>query len=223
MPARHPTGPAPWASGLPRLLGAGAPAVLCVLLPLAGHLLNRCHAPRWILAAAVMSAAVPGAVLLTRRRLSDAQALGILLAAQLVADLAYTLPGACRAMTGGQGAAPGPMALTGHMAEGGPPAGVLFAGHLITLLIAARLLGCAERLRGRGGPLLALVRRLLRCVRTVLGRVRGTGPRVTARTGAAALRSAVLARRGGGRAPPALGRALPGPRRAVPYGVPSLP
>ena len=198
------TGSASPASGALRGLRAGAMAVLCVLLPLAGHALNQCHAPRWVIAAAVAVVAVPGAVLLTRRRLTDAQVIGVLLAAQIASHLAYSLPGACQAMTGtGRQEAPlGLSALVEHGADGGPPTGVLMAGHLVTVIIAARLLGVTERLLWQSKSLVAVVRRLLLFVWTVLGRVHGSGPQVAACVSTSPLRSVVLARRGEGRAPP---------------------
>ncbi|MGV4890280.1 hypothetical protein ACSR0Z_27425 [Streptomyces viridosporus] len=217
------TGSASPASGALRGLRAGVLAVLCVLLPLAGHTLSRCHAPRWAVAAAVAVVAVPGAVVLTRRRLTDAQVIGVLLTAQLASHLAYALPGACRAMTGRQGAASGVAAMVEHGAEAGPPAGVLLAGHLIAVVIAARLLGFTEQLLWRSRPLLAVVRRLLLFVWTVLGRVHGTGPRATARVSASPLRSVVLAGRGEGRAPPLRERVSFAPLRPMPIGGLLLP
>lgn len=83
------------ASGVLRGLRAGLLAVLCVLLPLAGHVLAQCHAPRWIIVAAMAAVAVPGAVLLTRRRLTDTPVLTVLAVAQPACHAAYSLPGAC--------------------------------------------------------------------------------------------------------------------------------
>ncbi|MFH8699397.1 hypothetical protein [Streptomyces chartreusis] len=65
----RPTGNASPASGAMRGLRSGVLAALCVLLPLVGHVLTRCHAPRWIIVAAMAAVALPGAMLLTRRRL----------------------------------------------------------------------------------------------------------------------------------------------------------
>ncbi|EGX57975.1 hypothetical protein SZN_20247, partial [Streptomyces zinciresistens K42] len=103
----RPPGPASPASGALRGLRAGALAVLCALLPFGWHVLSRGHAPRWVLAAVVTAVAVPGAALLNRRRLTDAQAVGVLLAAQFAAHLAWVLPGAGRpAATGPRSLAP---------------------------------------------------------------------------------------------------------------------
>lgn len=66
-----------------RGLRAGSLAVLCVSLPLAAHLLARCQAPVWAVVAAVAVVAVPAAVVLTRRRLSDNQVVGVLAVSQL--------------------------------------------------------------------------------------------------------------------------------------------
>ncbi|MGC5034980.1 hypothetical protein ACPXCS_09020 [Streptomyces sp. DT190] len=191
----RPTGSVSPAFGALRGLRAGVLAVLCVLLPSACHVLDRCHAPRWIAVATVAGVAVPGCRYLTRRRLTDAQVLGALLAAQAAAHTAYALPGACRAAE-----------------HATPPAGVLLAGHLITAVVAARLLGVTERLLGRSRPLPAAVPRLLLFVRPLLGRVHGPGPRVTVRASASPLRSALLVRLHEGRAPP-----LPGITPVPPF------
>ncbi|MEU3850371.1 hypothetical protein [Streptomyces sp. NPDC029554] len=184
MRSLWPTGPASPASGVLRGLRAGFLAVLCVLLPAACHVLERCHAPRWTVAATVAAVALPGCLFLTRRRLSDAQVLGVLLAAQAAAHAAYA-PGVCRA--------------AGHVT---PPAGVLLAGHLIAAVLAARLLGLTERLLRQSRPLLTAVRRLLLFVWPLLGRAHGAGPRGTVRESASPLRQALLERLHEGRAPP---------------------
>ncbi|MGC0206715.1 hypothetical protein [Streptomyces levis] len=185
MRSLWPTGPASPASGALRGLRAGFLAVLCVLLPSACHVLDRCHAPRWTVVATIAAVALPGCLFLTRRRLSDAQVLGALLAAQATAHAAYALAGVCRA--------------AGHAT---PPAGALLAGHLITAVVAARLLGVTERLLRQGRPLFTAVRRLLLFAWPLLGRVHGPGPRITVRESASPLRSALLARLHEGRAPP---------------------
>ncbi|MFI2410561.1 hypothetical protein [Streptomyces sp. NPDC018947] len=218
------TGSASPASGALRGLRAGVLAVLCVLLPLAGHALNQCHAPRWVVAAAVAGVAVPGAALLTRRRLTDTQVAGVLLAAQIASHLAYSLPGACRAMTDGREPPLGLSAVAEHGTDGGPPAGVLVAGHLITVFLAARLLGVTERLLWQSKSLPAVVRGLLLFAWAVLGRrEHGTGPRGAAHVSASPLRSAVLARRGEGRAPPSARCARFASFRPLPIGGPVLP
>ncbi|MFI8165280.1 hypothetical protein ACIGAN_02850 [Streptomyces sp. NPDC085931] len=100
-----------------------------MLLPSACHVLDRCHAPRWTVVAAIAAVAVPDCQFLTRRRLTDAQVLGALSTAQAAAHAAYALPNTALG--------------AGHAT---PPAGVLLAGHLITAVVAARLLGLTERL-----------------------------------------------------------------------------
>ncbi|MCZ0983304.1 hypothetical protein O1L60_41410 [Streptomyces diastatochromogenes] len=89
----HPASPAPPAVGLLRGLRAGALAVLCVLLPLAGHAFSQGHAPRWLVVVAAAVVAVPGAVFVTRRRLTDTQLFGAFAASQLAYHVAYALPG----------------------------------------------------------------------------------------------------------------------------------
>ncbi|MDT9698378.1 hypothetical protein [Streptomyces sp. P17] len=209
-PLRSPA-PASPASGVLRGLRAGALAVLCVLLPLAGHALSQCHAPRWIIVAAVAAVAVPGAVVLTRRRLTDSQVVGVLAAAQIAYHVAYSLPGACQAVTGQGAVAGGLPTVVEHGAASGPPAGVLLAGHLVTLVIAARLLGVTERLLWKSRPLLTAVRRLLLFVWPLLGRAHGTAPRATCVESSAPLRSTMLARLREGRAPPGHARAFRAP------------
>ncbi|MGO4424059.1 hypothetical protein AB4Z54_36550, partial [Streptomyces sp. MCAF7] len=65
------------ASGVLRGVRAGVLAVLCVLLPLVGHVLSQGHTPRWAVVAAMALVAVPGAAVLTRWRLTDTQLLGV--------------------------------------------------------------------------------------------------------------------------------------------------
>ncbi|MET8826493.1 hypothetical protein ABZX40_28200 [Streptomyces sp. NPDC004610] len=212
-PAARSAGGGSPASGVLRGLRAGVLAAVCVLLPLMGHVLARCHAPGWLIVAAVAGVAVPGALLLTRRRLTDAQVIGALAAAQIAAHSAYALPG-------GDGSA----ALLEH--GGGPPSGVLFAGHLVAALLAARLLGLGERLLWQSGPVLAAVHRLLVFVWPRLAPGYGNGPRVVAVEETTPLRSATRVRRPAGRAPPgSWGADLthPIPFRPMPIGGPALP
>ncbi|MCX4920030.1 hypothetical protein [Streptomyces sp. NBC_00687] len=209
------------ASGVLRGTRAGALAVLCVLLPLAGHVLSRGHAPGWVIVAAVAAVAVPGATFLTRRRLTDAQLFGVLAAAQLAYHVAYFLPGACAA-AGSPGGSSIPWLEHGTLS--GPPPEVLLGGHLVTLLLTARLLGVTERLLWQSKPLLAAVRRLLLLVWPLLGRLYGTGPQQKAvRESTVPLRSALVARLNEGRAPPRLMPSLASPLRPVPIGGPILP
>ncbi|MGA5894610.1 hypothetical protein [Streptomyces venetus] len=212
-----PTGDASPASGVLRGMRAGVLAALCVLLPLTGHVLSRCHAPRWIIVAAIVVVAVPGAAVLTRRRLTDTQVFGALTAAQVASHLAYTLPGACHA------------AWPEHGPDVGPPSGVLLTGHLITLLLAARLLGITEQLLWQSRSLQTAVRRLLLLLLLLqlgplLRRPHGTtGPRVPLPENATPLRSNVPARLPDGRAPPRRERTRPALLRPVPTGGLLLP
>ncbi len=172
---------------------------------MAGHVLSRSHCPGWVVVAATAAVAVPGAVLLTRRRLSDAQVLGVLVAAQLAHHAAYSLPGACAAVTARGAEACGVLSWpVGHDTAAGAPTGVLLAGHLVSVLLAARLLGVTERLLWQGWPL-------------------RTGPRVTVRESAAPLRSAVLVRLIEGRGPPRGGVRPLALFRPLPIGGPRLP
>ncbi|WP_329445986.1 hypothetical protein [Streptomyces canus] len=93
-------GPGSPAYGALRGLRAGVLAVLCVLLPLAGHVLSQCHMPQWIIVAATAAVALPGAAVLTRHRLTDTQLLGVPALAQLAYHVAYSLPGACASVAG---------------------------------------------------------------------------------------------------------------------------
>ncbi|MEU6919366.1 hypothetical protein [Streptomyces olindensis] len=220
----RPTDSASPAAGVLRGLRAGVLAVLGVLLPTAGHVLFRSHCPGWVVVAVTAAVAVPGAVLLTRRRLSDAQVLGVLLAAQFAHHAAYSLPGACAAVTvRGADACGGLPWPVGHDTAAGSPTWALVAGHVVSVVLAARLLGVTERLLWQGRPLLAAVRRVLLFVRPLLGRVHGTGPRVTVRESAAPLRSAVLVRLIEGRGPPPGGKGPLVPVRPLPIGGPCLP
>ncbi|MFI6373351.1 hypothetical protein [Streptomyces sp. NPDC050546] len=224
MRPHRPRGPASPASGVLRGLRAGVLAVLCVLLPLAGHVLAQCHAPRWIIVAGTVAVAVPGAAVLTRRRLTDAQALAVLAAAQLAFHAAYSLPGACLAVAD-QGGSAGLSRLVEHDAVAGPSHGVALAGHAVTLLLAARLLGLTERLLWQSGTLCAVVRRLLLFLWPLLGGRHGNGPQVPVRESAAPPVSALLVRLNEGRAPPRHGRGpfVPPLLRPTPTGGPRLP
>ncbi|MFE2293011.1 hypothetical protein [Streptomyces sp. NPDC059452] len=218
MPPLRPPGPASPAAGVVRGLRAGALAALCVSLPLVGHLLARCRAPVWVLLAAVAGVAVPAAVVLTRRRLSDTQVVGVLAASQLAYQLAYALPGVCRAV--GTGGVP---LWTGHGANTHVPSGVLLSGQLVALLVAARALGLTERLLGQGRPLLAAVGRLLALVRPpAQDDLRVPWPQGGHRGRTRRPKSAVLARLRSGRAPPPGGLAPP-LSRTVPAGGLCLP
>ncbi|MFJ8490440.1 hypothetical protein ACIRBZ_19095 [Streptomyces sp. NPDC094038] len=201
-PLLPPMRPASPASGVLRGARAAVLAVLCVLLPLAGHVLAQGHAPRWAPVAAMALVAVPGAAVLTRKRLTDAQLTGVLAAAQLACHAAYSLPGACAAVSAPGGGTGGFPSLIEHDALTGPPSGVLLAGHLVTLVLAARLLGTTDQLLWQSRPLWAAVRRVLLFVWPLLGRVHGTGPRPELVESTSPPRSAVPTRLREGRAPP---------------------
>ncbi|TYR63671.1 hypothetical protein FY004_15565 [Streptomyces parvus] len=194
------------ASGVLRGVRAAVLAMLCVLLPMAGHALTLGHAPQWVVVAMVGLVAVPGAVFLTRRRLTDGQLLGVLVAAQVAHHATYALPGMCRAAAGAD-ATSNLSAWVGHGATLRLPEGVLLSGHVIALVVAARVLGLTEQMLWRSRPLVDVVVRLLAFVRPLVV-VRGNGPRRRLRTAGTSLKSAVLVRLRFGRAPPRAGGLL---------------
>ncbi|MEV6996640.1 hypothetical protein AB0N62_02925 [Streptomyces sp. NPDC093982] len=206
MSTHRPRGALSPASGVLRGLRASVLAVLCVLLPLAGHVLAQCHAPRWIITGGIAAVAVPSAVVLTRRRLTDNQVLAVLAVAQLAYHAAYSLPGACAVVTE-QGASTGDLSrLVEHDAVAGPPAGVLLGGHLVMLLLAARLLGLTERLLWQSRSVLTVVRRWLLSLWPLLRGGHATGPRTAMPQSTAPLVSTLLVRQNEGRAPPRAGQ-----------------
>ncbi|WP_425897997.1 hypothetical protein [Streptomyces globisporus] len=175
-------------------------AVLCVLLPMAGHALTLGHAPQWVVVAMVGLVAVPGA-------------------AQVAHHATYALPGMCRAAAGADAASDVP-AWVEHGATLQLPEGVLLSGHVIALVVAARMLGLTEQMLWRSRPMLDLMLRLLAFVRPLLV-VRGNGPQRGLRTAGTLLKSAVLVRLRSGRAPPRAGGLLVR-SRPVPVGRPVL-
>ncbi|MFJ3901639.1 hypothetical protein [Streptomyces sp. NPDC090025] len=188
-------------AGVLRGLRAGVLAVLCVLLPWGGHLLAWCHAPDAVIVAVVAAVAVPSALVLTRRRLTDAQVALVLGASQTTFHLAYAFPGSGRPTGAGL-----PFWLE-HGAAAGPPPTVVLAGHLVTLLIAARVLGVTERLLWQGRSVLdAGLRRLLRALWLRLCALapapHGPGPVRRGPDRTRRLTGAVLTRLKPGRAPP---------------------
>lgn len=211
------------AYGVLRGMRAGMLAALCVLLPVAGHVLSQGHTPRWAVVATTGVVGALGTAVLTRRRLTDTQLLVALAAAQLAYHAVYSLPGACAAVTAQGGSTGGLSWLVEHDTVAGPPPGILLAGHLVTLLLAARLLGITERLLWQGRPLLAAVRRLLLFLWPLLGRTNATGPQATIRTSVAPLRSAESVRLNEGRAPPHRGISPLALSRPLPLGGPCLP
>ncbi|WP_242575570.1 hypothetical protein [Streptomyces sp. NP-1717] len=181
-----------------RGVAAGALAVLCVLLPLVCHALSQGHAPGWMLLATMACLGLPAALCLTGSRLSDNQVLAALAAAQLAYHVAYSLPGACAAVTDPAGL----RGLLEHGPAGGPPPEVLVGGQLVTLLIAARLLGVTERLVWHGKPVLAALRRLLQFVRPTRHAGHGPRPDSRAREDSVPTAATVMAGPQAGRAPP---------------------
>ncbi|MCX5302740.1 hypothetical protein OG304_04640 [Streptomyces sp. NBC_00160] len=180
---------------------AGVSAVLCVLLPLAGHALAQGRTPQWLIIALLVVITVPAALVLTRRKLTDTQLLVAFAAAQLAYHLAYSLPAACVAVAEGSGASCLPQ-LVEHDAASGPPHGVLLGGHLITLLLAARLLGLSRQLLWCSTPLVEAMHRVLRFVWPPLSGTAGTGPEASFAESSHPLTSALLVRLQAGRAPP---------------------
>jgi hypothetical protein len=177
-------------------------AVLCVLLPLAGHVLVQCHTPPWIIVVALAAVAVPSAFALTRRRVSDAQLLGALAVSQVAYHVVYSLPGACAQMAGADGGTGGFAGLIEHSAVSDPPPGVTVAGHLVALALAARLLGLSEQLLWHSTPSLAAMRRLLSFLWPLLRSEDGCGPRPGFAEGTTPLRPVELVWLNAGRAPP---------------------
>ncbi|WP_407835928.1 hypothetical protein ACE1OC_05065 [Streptomyces sp. DSM 116496] len=192
------------ARGLVRGLRAGVLAALCVLLPMTGHLLSQGHMPRWVMLLGMAAVAVPGAVLLTRDKLSDTQLLAALAGAQLAYHAAYAVPGACAAVTGTRG----PLTLLEHASTSGIPPEVFLGGHLVMLVLAARLFGLTERLLWRGGPVLDSLRALLLFVWPQLRTDGGPEGDLRDRETGALPPSALVARLHSGRAPPSSGRTL---------------
>ncbi|WP_405704943.1 hypothetical protein OG264_00840 [Streptomyces xanthophaeus] len=204
------------ATGAARALRAAVLAVLCVLLPMAGQVLTQEHTPRWVSIAALALIAVTAALVLTKRKLTDTQLLVAFAAAELTYHLAYSLPGACAAMRP-EGGAFGLPWLSEQGAATGPPSAVLVGGHLITLLLAARLLGVTEQVLWRSTPLVEAVHRVLSFVWPLLGApVAGTGPQTSFTESSAPLASVFLVRGQAGRAPPRRRRSVSVPSRLTP-------
>ncbi|MEW1757590.1 hypothetical protein AB0393_13880 [Streptomyces cyaneofuscatus] len=207
------------ASGVLRGARAAVLAVLCVLLPMAGHVLTLGHTPQWVVVAMAGLVAVPGAVFLTRRRLTDGQLLGVLVAAQVAHHATYALPGMCRAAAGADATSNLPSWVE-HGATLQLPAGSLISGHVITLMVAARVLGVTEQMLWRSKPLLDVMLRLLAFVWPLLV-VRSNGPQDRLRTTETLLKPAVLVRLRSGRAPPRSGGLLVR-SRLMPVGHPAV-
>ncbi|MFF9141023.1 hypothetical protein ACF09G_26055 [Streptomyces albogriseolus] len=193
-----------------------------MLLPLAGHVLAQCHAPRWIIVAGTAAVAVPSAAVLTRHKLTETQLLAVFAASQLAYHAAYSLPGACAAVAADEPGG-GLSRLIEHDAVAGPPAGVLMAGHLVALLLAVRLLGLGERLLWQSRSLLTVAQRLLVFLWPLLRGRHGSGPQIMFPESSAPMVSTLLVRLHEGRAPPQHGRSPFVVFRPMPIGGPSLP
>ncbi|MFE6225022.1 hypothetical protein [Streptomyces sp. NPDC057854] len=164
-----------------------------------GHLLTQGHLPRWALLSALVGGPAAGACLLSRRRLTDPQLLAALVGAQLAYQAAYAVPGVC-ALAGLPGG--DTTATAGHAATVGAPPEAFLAGHLITLVLAVRLLGVAQRLRRHTEPVLAVVAALLGFLWPLLTD-RSTGPAPARRPADVRLpHSALVPQPVTGRAPP---------------------
>ncbi|MFE9503348.1 hypothetical protein ACFYO6_12610 [Streptomyces anthocyanicus] len=166
--------------------------------------------------------AVPGAAVLTRHKLSDTQLLAVLATAQVAYHAAYSLPGACAAVAADKPSG-GLSRLIEHDALTGPPAGVLMTGHLVTLLLAVRLLGLGERLLWQSRSLLPVVQRLLVFLWPLLRGGHGCGPQTVYPESSAPMVSALLVRLHDGRAPPQGERSAFVVLRPMPIGGPALP
>ncbi|MFF9145862.1 hypothetical protein ACF1BN_13485 [Streptomyces sp. NPDC014861] len=162
---------------------------------MAGHLLTQGHLAPW----ALLAGPAAGGYVLSRRRLSDPQLLAALVGAQVAHQLAYAVPGVC-ALVGLPGA--GADASAAHVTAAGAPPEAFLAGHLITFVLAVRLLGVPERLRWHTEPVLAGVAAVLSFLRPLLV-ARGTGPAPARRPADVRLpHSALVPRPVTGRAPP---------------------
>ncbi|MGA5215276.1 hypothetical protein ACPCAE_04245 [Streptomyces cinereoruber] len=178
---------------------------MCVLLPLVGHLLAQGHMPRWVIPAGLVGGAGAGVLVSSRRRLSDTQLLAALVGAQLAYQVAYAVPGVC-AVVGVPGGIP---SSPGHTTVSGAPPEVFLLGHLIMLVLTARMLGVFDRLLWHTQPVLTAVEALLRFIRP-FHMPPGTGPQPAlglSRDGALPP-SVLLVRLNAGRAPPCDRRGL---------------
>lgn len=155
--------------------------------------------------------------------MTDTQLLAVLAVAQLAYHAAYSLPGVCAVVTEQDASMGGLFRLVEHDAVAGPPAGVLLAGHLVMLLLAARLLGLTERLLWQSRSLLAVVRGLLLFLWPLLRGAHLTGPRTAMPQSTTPLLSVLLARLHGGRAPPGPGQSPVAHPRPTLIGGPCLP
>ncbi|EOY45742.1 hypothetical protein SLI_1025 [Streptomyces lividans 1326] len=223
MQPRCSLGSAPGASGVLRGLRASVLAALCVLLPLAGHVLVQCHAPQWLIVAGLAAAVGTGAAVLSRKRLTDTQLLSALGVAQLAYHAVYSLPDACAAVTAASYFDNGWAWMVEPEAAGGSPPGAMLAGHLAMVLLAARLLGVTERLLWRSKTLSTVIRRLLSFLWPLLRRHQCSGPDNKIPQISAPLKSALLVGLHEGRAPPPRRDSTFVPLRPMPIGGLCLP
>ncbi|MFE2185500.1 hypothetical protein [Streptomyces sp. NPDC059455] len=194
--------PASPVSGVLRGLRAAVLAVLSALLPVVGHVLTQEHAPRWVIIGTVGAATVFGALGLTRQRLTDSQLLGALAGAQLAYHLAYSVPGVCGGAAGQGDRAAELSELGEHAVVSAPSSGMWLAGHLITILLAARLLGVTERLLWQSEPLRTAALTLLWTVWPLTRAEERPAPDRRSRDVTPRLKSALVDRLNAGRAPP---------------------
>ncbi|MGW2014485.1 hypothetical protein [Streptomyces sp. NPDC001927] len=160
-----------------------------------------------MIVAVLLGGAGAGVVGLSRRRLSDAQLLAALVGAQLAYQVAYAVPGVCAVV----GEPSGLASATGHATVSGAPPEAFLVGHLVTLVLTARLLGVAERLLWHTQPVLASIEALWLLFRP-LPATSGTGPTPKARASRndALPPSALVIGLNDGRAPPRAGHGLHG-------------
>ncbi|MFH9819723.1 hypothetical protein [Streptomyces sp. NPDC017230] len=206
-----------------RGLRASVLSALCVLLPLAGHILVQCHAPQWLIVAGLSAAVGAGAAVLTQRRLTDTQLLTALGVAQLAYHAVYSVPDACAAVTATSESDNGWAWVVEPEAAAGSPPGAMLAGHLVMVLLAARLLGVTERLLWQSKTLSTVIRRFLSFLWPLLRRHQSNGPERTIPQSSAPLVSALLVGLHEGRAPPLRRNSALVPLRPMPIGGLSLP
>ncbi|MFK4547190.1 hypothetical protein RKD29_006786 [Streptomyces tendae] len=206
-----------------RGLRASVLAALCVLTPLAGHILVQCHAPQWLIVAGLTAVVGTGAAVLTQKRLTDTQLLAALAVAQLAYHAVYSLPDACTAVTATGDLDNGWAWMVEPEAAGGSPPGAMLAGHLVMVLLTARLLGVTERLLWQSKTLSTVIRRLLSFLWPLLRGHQSNGPENKIPQSSAPLMSALLVRLHEGRAPPLRRKSSLVPLRPMPIGGLSLP
>lgn len=109
-------------------------AAVCVLLPWAGQLEFAARLPSGIGLPAFALVASAGAVVVSRKAVTQRQALGALVGSQIAFHAAYTLPGACSPQHG----------LLHEPGASGHLPGEAVIGHVVAVILAVRLLGVCE-------------------------------------------------------------------------------